>query len=265
MDFLSLPNVRSLMHVLERIYSVPRLEAFGAEVFEAIGELVPDAWMSLDKLCLTTGRVTHQASEGVLMSEEVRARVLELMPTHPVMPSVKAGAKGAIRVTDCITQRQFRETPHYCEVMSPLGLKYQTVVTMDVPEHIAGFTINRVKDFSDREVTVLQLMAPHITLAHQNLLRIEALEKRLRMMPSASPEQLGKLGLTRRESEVLYWMLEGKTDPEIAEILSQSGRVVSFRTINNHVASIFTKLKVHNRTGACVKAVEELRRASNNA
>jgi DNA-binding CsgD family transcriptional regulator len=146
--------------------------------------------------------------------------------------------------------------------LSPLGLEYQAVVTLDVPKHIAGFTINRAKDFTDQEVTVLQLLAPHIALAYRNLLMMDALNKQLGTMPFASPEQLEKLGLTRRESEVLYWMLEGKTDPEIAEILSQGGRAVSFRTINNHVASIFNKLKVHNRTGACVKAVEELRGAS---
>src|SRR4029077_13186758 len=165
MDSLSLASVRSMMRALERIHSVSCLEGFGIEVFQALSEIIPDTWISLDKLSLTNGQVTHLASDNVLMPDHVKARVLELMPTHPVMPAVKAGAKGAIRVTDCMTQRQFRQTAHYLETMSPVGLEYQTVVTLDIPDHIAGFTVNRGKDFSDREATLLHLIAPHVAMA----------------------------------------------------------------------------------------------------
>jgi DNA-binding CsgD family transcriptional regulator len=41
-------------------------------------------------------------------------------------------------------------------------------------------------------------------------------------------------GLTRRETEVLAWVAEGKTNPEIAAILG-----LSPRTVGNHLARIF--------------------------
>ena len=37
--------------------------------------------------------------------------------------------------------------------------------------------------------------------------------------PTSSPELLETLGLTRREAEVLHWVAEGKSNPEIAIIL----------------------------------------------
>ena len=49
------------------------------------------------------------------------------MPTHPAMPAYKAGKRGAIRVTDCITQRQFQETPHYRETLLPVGLREREI------------------------------------------------------------------------------------------------------------------------------------------
>jgi DNA-binding CsgD family transcriptional regulator len=259
MDSLSLASVRRLMDAFARIYSVSDLEVFGPEVFQAIGQLIPDAWMSLDKLSLRNGGVTHFASDNVLMPDHVKARVLELMATHPVMPVVKAGARGAIRVTDCMTQRQFRDTPHYKETLFPVGLKYQTVVTLDIPDHIAGFTVNRGKDFSDFEMTLLHLLAPHVALAYANLIRADALQKTLDSMPFPEPGQLQRIGLTRRESEVLYWIMQGKTDTEIAEIFSQDCTPVSPRTINNHVQNIFTTLKVGNRTSACLAALNRLK------
>lgn len=50
--------------------------------------------------------------------------------------------------------------------------------------------------------------------------------------------------LTRREAEVLGWLREGKTGPEIAIILGCAPR-----TVESHVARLYRKLGVHSRTG----------------
>ena len=56
--------------------------------------------------------------------------------------------------------------------------------------------------------------------------------------------------VTERESEVLYWLSRGKTNQEIAQILS-----VSPRTVNKHLEPIFRKLGVENRTAAVAQAL----------
>lgn len=56
-------------------------------------------------------------------------------------------------------------------------------------------------------------------------------------------------GLTKREAEVLYWLSLGKSNKDIAEILS-----LSARTVNKHLEQVFTKLGVDNRTSAAVIA-----------
>jgi DNA-binding NarL/FixJ family response regulator len=52
---------------------------------------------------------------------------------------------------------------------------------------------------------------------------------------------------------VLYWIVQGKRDGEIATILSNSAR-----TINHHVSSIIRKLEVESRTAAAIRALELL-------
>lgn len=61
------------------------------------------------------------------------------------------------------------------------------------------------------------------------------------------------LGLTPREMEILYWLSQGKTNSEIALILS-----MSFRTVKKHLEHIYEKLGVENRTSAAMKAMEIL-------
>ncbi|WP_408614492.1 response regulator [Celerinatantimonas sp. MCCC 1A17872] len=59
--------------------------------------------------------------------------------------------------------------------------------------------------------------------------------------------------ITERESEVLYWLANGKTNREIALILS-----VSPRTVNKHLELLFPKLGVENRTAAAAIALKIL-------
>ncbi len=61
---------------------------------------------------------------------------------------------------------------------------------------------------------------------------------------------IGPDSLTAREREVLTLLAEGKTDRAIAETL-----LVSLRTVNVHVASIFGKLGVHSRHEATLLAL----------
>jgi len=65
---------------------------------------------------------------------------------------------------------------------------------------------------------------------------------------------LVKLGLTYREAEVMHWMIEGKTNPEIATIMG-----ISTLTAKKHVENIRTKFNVSNRTAAVVYAMEQVR------
>ncbi|WP_296284731.1 response regulator transcription factor [Acinetobacter ursingii] len=51
--------------------------------------------------------------------------------------------------------------------------------------------------------------------------------------------------LTQREAEVMHWLILGKTNKDIAEILD-----LSPRTINKHLEHIFEKLAVETRTAA---------------
>jgi len=56
MDSLSMATVRKLMLAIERINSVSSLESFGPEAFAAIAEVLPEAFISLEQLSLTTAK-----------------------------------------------------------------------------------------------------------------------------------------------------------------------------------------------------------------
>lgn len=67
------------------------------------------------------------------------------------------------------------------------------------------------------------------------------------------PEALSPLGLSRRETEVLAWVAEGKSNADIAVILG-----ASVRTIDKHLEHVFRKLGVETRTAAAARALSLL-------
>jgi DNA-binding CsgD family transcriptional regulator len=56
------------------------------------------------------------------------------------------------------------------------------------------------------------------------------------------------------EAEVLYWLAQGKSNPDIATILG-----AGVRTVHKHVENLFRKLGLETRNAAALTALEILR------
>lgn len=71
-----------------------------------------------------------------------------------------------------------------------------------------------------------------------------------------SPQPLEALGLSPREAEILFWVAQGKTNPEIGTILQ-----ISPATAKKHLENIYGKLGTENRASATLRALEILANA----
>jgi DNA-binding response OmpR family regulator len=102
----------------------------------------------------------------------------------------------------------------------------------------------------------IPLSAPgKLSLAH--VAQVSPDEILLRLIEGESGDEQAtlqsKLALTQREAEVLFWLARGKSNRDIAEILT-----LSPRTVNKHLEQIYSKLGVENRTSAAALAMRTL-------
>lgn len=97
-----------------------------------------------------------------------------------------------------------------------------------------------------RSCLTVRLVPNHLANEHTLVL-----EEHARSVPYTVFEDYG---LTRREAEVLNWLSQGKTNPEMAIILG-----ISVKTVGHHVEHILAKLGVERRASAALWAQQTLR------
>lgn len=158
----------------------------------------------------------------------------------------------ARRLSDVTDMALFRRSDHYRVCLSRLGLVYHLALPIEVNDTtVAGVTLSRrTLNFTVGHRALLDAFAPHILLAwkaHPNPWTVAADPK------PPLRHRLQGLGLTVRESDVLFWMIEGKQNPEIAAILGRS-----LHTVQEHVANIIAKLGQENRHAVTVFALRSV-------
>lgn len=132
-----------------------------------------------------------------------------------------------------------------------LGDKLGALIPLWESETLVDFFVNLSEKTQSRSVNqhIFDRLVPHLEIALGRIWR--------RSQP-ATPERLLKRlrnsGLTTREVEVVWWLLQGKTNPEIATIIG-----VSVQTVKNHLGSAYPKLGVENRGAAFVQLSDLLR------
>ena len=105
-------------------------------------------------------------------------------------------------------------------------------------------------DFSARDRERLDLVRPHLAFLYRHACTDDVMPTGASVSPSPVPTAtVPPPGLTLREGEVMCWLACGKTDAEIAALLS-----ISPRTVQKHLEHIYVKLGVETRTAAVMRA-----------
>ena len=153
----------------------------------------------------------------------------------------------ARRVSDVVDLAAWMQSAYYRHCLARQDLRYCLALPIAVDEQtIVALSFNRREpDFSLHDCELLDAFAPHVRLAFER----HADPWGDRRQEDAQRRLLG-LGLSRRESEVLFWMTEGKQNREIAAILG-----LRLGTVQDHVAAVLAKLGQENRHAATVFAI----------
>ena len=167
---------------------------------------------------------------------------------HPVVAQkVAASARDNTDLQKFASRLRFLGMVGNCCGQAELRLN-MGVTLSSVRSRRVGVAMHRsLRDFDDIDAACLDALRPHIVTAFRNSPRDRA--------PTGLSSAAGTVTatLTKRESEVLYWVSMGKTNGEVSEIIGAWPL-----TVKKHLEHIYDKLGVPNRTAAVRATVAQL-------
>lgn len=228
-------DAQRLLEAVESLLPIAGLDAFARTALTATASLVPAESYTFNLIGPGRNAVRAWSFPEMDDFDRLRDAFAAHRLDHPVLRQHLHDPDGRVAtLRDLTTLRQFRQTGLYAECYR--HLRYHDHLAFCLasgPGTLAAIALGRLTPFTTREKNLLErfrrLLAPLWTLMD-------------RSWPMTLPDLPP---LTLREREILHWVSQGKTNAEIAIILT-----ISPNTVKNHLARILEKLGVETRTAA---------------
>ena len=173
-------DLKAFLSCVQEISAIPSLEVFPEHVLRALEPVVPcdiAGYTELNSRDFSVPK-NHLAQGGELVPDlfpDSLAVFSRHMHEHPLVAYFeRTGDPQAMKMSDFLTSRQYRQLGLYQEFYRHLHGKYHMVLSLPAPPPLlVGLAFNRDKsDFPERERTLLNLLGPSMA---QTYLRLEAL------------------------------------------------------------------------------------------
>ena len=246
------PTWQKLLDAVYAINSADSHSSFSEAVVAGLSRIMVADVVVFQVLDREAARIMTHMSPPAPYTEEEVAYYTAHSHEHPLAAYyTREQDPMARRVSDVIDEAEWRASKLYQTCLHRLSLVYTVVLPVNINASVvvAVSFSRREPDFTAEDCEVLNAFAPHLRLAWQSHDNPWADRRELE-----SRKRLRDLGLSPRESEVLFWMTEGKLNREIATMLG-----LSLGTVQDFVARILTKLELENRHAATVFAIDKLR------
>jgi DNA-binding CsgD family transcriptional regulator len=233
--------LRKLVDGLAELYA-PTTAGDPAPVIRVVTALIDADSCSYNEFCGSGLQRYRVEPAGVGDFPDSARLFAEHLPEHPILGHFQATGDGsALRISDFLSDRQFRRLGLYRDFYYQAAVNYQMTVTLPGPRRsVIGIALNRERfDFRDEDREMLNLLRPHIAQAATIGMLLSS------PVPPAADARADAPPLTPRQSRVLQLVAAGYDDRLIGRLLG-----ISTRTVNTHLQHVYRTLGVTSRTEA---------------
>jgi DNA-binding CsgD family transcriptional regulator len=236
-------KLNALSDGLAELYAPASGEEWPLRALGAVARLIPPDTCSYNRFAGPTplawqvqpADVADFPDSGRLFRQHVRE--------HPLLANHQGTGDGtARRISDFLSDRQFRSLGLYLEFYRHTGTRYQLAVGVPAGDGtLIAIALNRWhRDFTDDEVELADLLRIHLGQAASLAMLLSPPET-----APAPDDPDGQPRLTARQARILQLVADGYPDRGIAHALG-----ISTRTVQAHLQRAYRALNVTSRTEA---------------
>ncbi|MDW5442305.1 helix-turn-helix transcriptional regulator [Polaromonas sp. SM01] len=255
MNHLTRHDYASALQVLARIEAQAEdVASFARAAVLGLNGYVASELTTLSVCDLFTGHRQVVGLPGVRLGADEIACFDRHFFEHPlVLHHGMDGGEQTRRLSDLVSRHDFQRSALYGDYYQRIGLEYAIAVPLQRnPRTLVSVVLNRRGlDFNERDRERLELLRPHLAFLYSHACHGAAVVSHDSASPPTWLNELNPPALTLREGEVMHWLACGKTDTEIAALLS-----ISPRTVQKHLEHMYVKLGVETRTAAVMRALD---------
>lgn len=254
---------RSLLEVMQRIYSVNTVDDFEFTVLSCLRTLIPAKqgifFISQKGECTDNPSSLYRpcvSGEPALFIEEFLSGEYADDQESEFFFSGKhylGHATETSRDSDQISEEYLVSTKIYKQMYIPQGIHYVLrsllVHNGDFVGSIELFNAKSQGDFTDKQLEMLSTIAPYIATRLGILLEYE--DKQREKDALDKPKWRAMYGLTARELEILSLIIKGEEDEQIVDQL-----FISPATLKKHLSNIYRKVSVNDRASLFKRYLE---------
>ena len=152
--------------------------------------------------------------------------------------------------SDFVSARQFRDLDIYTECFKILQTMDHAAVHVPTRDgRLAWFALERGgrRNFDSRDRVLLTLAQEHL----RNSFQLATARQQTRDAIPCDPALYCNAGFTPRESEVAYWLTEGKTNGEIGILMR-----IQVQTVKGYLSKLFDRTGTGNRLALTLMLLE---------
>lgn len=240
----------TLRHAVLLVDSVADLDdpaEFAATAMPGLGKLIGCDLVTYNDINVSLGQVRYADYPSGALDASLLDVFAAHMHEHPLINHFEAtGRREPVKISDFLTQREFRGLGLYTEFFRLVGVEHQIAVGL-APNgsQVIGFALNRGRgDFTETDRDVLSSVREPLAAA---LARIQARSRARSVLAAQATAVLA--ALTDRELQILQLVAAGRTNGSIGRKLG-----ISQRTVAKHLEHIYRKLGVTSRAAAVSSA-----------
>lgn len=246
MEMLKETEWLTINKVLLEMYDIREIDAFANRVLRICRMLMPFS-KGYFIVFNENGEIASDRSSFLEMEEKIYENYINSYYEKDYMKYIFDISNHSItyRDTDIMEEAYRKKTEFYREFLRPNNIPYGAGIVLRSEGKNIGilnyFRNNLLGDFSEKDMFILDILKEHLSHMLSRLMTREKnsmKEKTLHLKKIAA-----YYGLSKREREVLTYILGGMSNAEIGTFMN-----ISLSTVKKHVYHIFSKMEVSTRT-----------------